>query len=166
MGKQRTGGMTTIGVLNIIFGTLGCLVFLLMILGAGFMTAAGAAAGGEEGSFIAVTGGIFMLLAIAGFAGNLMLFISGIGILKMASWGRTLGLASGTLGVLVYGGILFGGFSIPMAVSLVYCGVLAGLCFSSGWKSAFGAGGTAMEATTAPPATVDSADSGEDREAA
>ncbi len=87
MGKHRTGGMTTIGILNIIFGTLFSLVFLLMILGAGFMAAAGSAMGGEDGAAVAAGGGFLMLVGIAAFAINLMLFISGIGVLKVASVG-------------------------------------------------------------------------------
>ncbi|MHC4965945.1 MAG: hypothetical protein ACYTGE_13635, partial [Planctomycetota bacterium] len=125
MGKQRTGGMTTIGILNIVFGALFSLVFLLMILGAGFMAAAGSAMGGEEGAAVAAGGGFLMLIGIAAFAINLMLFISGIGVLKLAPWGRTLSIACGGLGVVVYGVSIVGGdFSIPMLASLAYCVIL------------------------------------------
>jgi hypothetical protein len=173
MDKQRTGGMTTIGVLNIVFGALGSLVFLLMILGAGFMAAAGSAMGGEEGAAVATGGGLLMLIGIAAFAVNLMLFISGIGVLKLAPWGRTLSIACGGLGVIVYAASIFGGdFSLTMVGALVYSFLLVGLFFTPSWKAAFCSGQqlpteSVPAAPEAPPeATTDAPESDETREAA
>ncbi|MHC4141176.1 MAG: hypothetical protein ACYSUF_04580 [Planctomycetota bacterium] len=58
--------MTAIGILNIAFGALFSLVFLLMALGAGFMAAAGNAIGGEDGAAVAAGGGFLMFVGIAG----------------------------------------------------------------------------------------------------
>jgi hypothetical protein len=153
MGKQRTGGMTTVGILNIIFGALFSLVFLLMILGAGFMAAAGTAMGGEDGAAVAAGGGFLMILGIAAFAINLMLFISGIGVLKVAPWGRSLSIASAGLGVVVYGTMLVAvDFSIPMFAALAYGVTLIGLCFTSSWKETFCSSEmTTPVSTPAPP---------------
>ncbi|MHC4209725.1 MAG: hypothetical protein ACYTE6_00660 [Planctomycetota bacterium] len=169
MGKQRTGGMTTIGILNIVFGALFSLVFLLMILGAGFMAAAGSAMGGEEGAAVAAGGGFLMLIGIAAFAINLMLFISGIGVLKLAPWGRTLSIACGGLGVVVYGVSIVGGdFSIPMLASLAYCVILVSLFFTPSWKATFCSGEQLpMESAPAPPQEApEASESDETREAA
>jgi hypothetical protein len=138
MGERRTGGMTTIGILNIVFGAMFSLVFLMMFLGAGFMAAAGNAIGGEDGAAVAAGGGFLMLVGIAAFAVNLMLLISGIGVLKVAPWGRTLSVASGGLGIVVYAASLIGnGLPIPFLGMLVYCFVLVGLFFTDNWKNAF-----------------------------
>jgi hypothetical protein len=141
--------MTTVGVLNIIFGALGSLVFLLMILAAGFLTGGGGVIGGEEGAAMMAGGGILMLIGIAAFAINMMLFISGIGVLKVAPWGRNLCIAYGGLGVLIYGASLVSGdFSVPTVGALAYCVLLIGLFFKSDWKAAFCS--TGMPAAAAP----------------
>jgi hypothetical protein len=175
MGTQRTSAMTAIGVLNIVFGSLFSLVFLLMILGAGFMAAAGTAMGGQEGAAVAAGGGFLMLIGIAAFAVNLMLLISGFGVLKVAPWGRTLSIAAGGLGVVVYGASLIGSdFSIPVLAALAYCVVLVGMFFTPSWKATFGAESAGMPASSmpAPPApsehaeTSGASESEETREAA
>jgi hypothetical protein len=149
MEAQRTGTMTTIGILNLVFGALFSLVFLLMILGAGFMAAAGTAMGGEKGAEVAAGGGFLMLIGIAAFAVNLMLFISGIGVLKMAPWGRSLSIAAGGLGIVVYGASLVGSdFSIPVLAALAYCVVLISMFFTPSWKATFS--GAAGELTPSP----------------
>jgi hypothetical protein len=169
--------MTAIGILNIVFGALFSLVFLLMILGAGFMAAAGSAMGGDEGAAVAAGGGFLMLIGIAAFAVNLMLFISGIGVLKLAPWGRTLSIACGGLGVVVYGASLVGGdFSYPMLAALAYCVILIGLFFTPAWKATFCSGEQMPTASApAPPsaspeelpeASPEASESEESREAA
>jgi hypothetical protein len=133
--------MTAIGILNIAFGALFSLVFLLMALGAGFMAAAGNAIGGEDGAAVAAGGGFLMFVGIAAFAVNLMLFMGGIGVLKVAPWGRTLSLACGALGVVVYAALLIGSsFSIPYLGMLAYSFVLVGLFFTENWKNTFCSG--------------------------
>jgi hypothetical protein len=161
--------MTTIGILNIIFGALFSLVFLLMILGAGFMTAAGAAMGGEEGAQAAASGGFLMLVGIASFAINLMLFVSGIGVLKVSPWGRNLSIAYGGLGVIVYGAwMIGGGFSIPTLASLAYCVILMGLFFTPSWKATYCSTDMTPESVPAPssasPASPESPETSEPEE--
>lgn len=147
MGKHRTGGMTTIGVLNIIFGALGGLVGLLVVLGGGFMAGGGATMmsdGTAEGDMmtggLAAMGGFVMLLGLGMLTINLLLLISGIGVLKVAPWGRTLSIAYGVLGVLIYGASLTGGISAPTIIALGYCLILLMLFFKPTWKAAFTSG--------------------------
>ncbi|MHC5006861.1 MAG: hypothetical protein ACYTGF_05820 [Planctomycetota bacterium] len=130
--------MTTIGILNVAFGALFSLVFLMMILGAWFMAAAGSAIGGEDGAAAGARGGFLMYVGITAFAVNLMLFMGGIGVLKLAPWGRTLSIASGGLGVIVYAALLIGsGLMNPYPGMLVYSFVVVGLFFTEKWKNTF-----------------------------
>ncbi|MCH8210522.1 MAG: hypothetical protein IIB99_04030, partial [Planctomycetes bacterium] len=66
MGNKRTGGMTAVGVLNIVFGAIGALFAILIVLGGGMMAAMGA---GMEAEFEgAATGaaGLGGIMAIVG----------------------------------------------------------------------------------------------------
>ncbi len=145
--RHRTGSMTAFGILNIVFGALGTLMFSLMVLGAGVLTAAGASSTTEEGNMLAMGGGILMLVGVVGLAINVMLLASGIGVLKVARWGRTLSIIYGGLGLGLYGwSLATSEFSITTVVALGYCVVLLALCFSPGWRAAFsGSAGDAME---------------------
>lgn len=135
--------MTAIGVLNIIFGALGTLVCTLMVLGAGLLAAGGASMGGNEGTAAATAGGLMLLIGIGALACNLLLFISGIGVLKLAPWGRSLGIAYGILGIVIYGATLAtGGLSLFNVAFLGYSVLLLALFFRPAWKAAFGAGGS------------------------
>ena len=163
MGKHRTGGMTTIGILNIAFGALFSLVFLLMALGAGFMAAAGNAIGGEDGAAVAAGGGFLMFVGIAAFAVNLMLFMGGIGVLKVAPWGRTLSLACGALGVVVYVALIIGNsVSIPYLGMLAYSFLLVGLFFMENWKNTY----CSCESSLPHAESLPASESQETREAA
>lgn len=146
--RNRTGSMTAMGILNIVFGALGTLVFSLMMLGAGILTAAGTSSTTEEGGMLAMGGGILMLIGVVGLAINVMLLASGIGVLKVAPWGRKLSIIYGGLGLVVYGGSLATAeFSITTVVALGYCVLLLALCFTPGWRAAFSgsAGGEATD---------------------
>ena len=167
MGKHRTSGMTTIGILNIAFGALFCLVFVFMILSAGFIAAAGTAIGGEDGAAVAARGGFQMFVGIAAFAVNLMLFISGVGVLKVAPWGRTLSVACGGLGVVVYTALLIGNsLWSPYPGMLAYSVVLIGLCFTPAWKATFCSCESVQLLTESAPASPEASESEETREAA
>jgi hypothetical protein len=112
--------MTTIGILNVAFGALFSLVFLMMILGAWFMAAAGSAIGGEDGAAAGARGGFLMYVGITAFAVNLMLFMGG------------------GLGVIVYAALLIGsGLMNPYPGMLVYSFVVVGLFFTEKWKNTF-----------------------------
>jgi len=83
MDLQRTNGMKTIGVINIIVGAMFCL----------------------------------------------------IGLLRVASWGRTLSLAHAALGVLVYAAWLIGGgFDAFFLAALVYALALIWLFYNTRWN--------------------------------
>ncbi len=139
--------MTAIGVLNIIFGALYGLVGLLMVLGGGFMAGGGAmmstegsAEAGAMGGGMAALGGFVMLIGIGALAINLLLLIGGIGVLKVAPWGRTLSIAYGVLGLLIYGALMTGGVHAFNLIAMGYCLVLLLLFFKPTWKAAFTAG--------------------------
>jgi hypothetical protein len=167
MGKQRTAGMTTIGVLNITFGAYFSLVFLLKILAAGFMATAGNAIGGEDGAAVAAGAGFLLLAGIAACAINLMLFISGIGVLRVAPWGRTLSLVCGGLGVVVYTASLVGnGFLTPYLGMLAYSFLLVGLFFMENWKNTYCSCESVQLTTESAPASSETSESEETREAA
>ena len=157
MEHLRTGGMTLVGVLNLVLGALFGLIGALMIFGGGFMPFANGEASGPPGGFIQFVG--------AGTVGaNLLLLISGFGVMKMASWGRTLSIAYASLSVIVYGAALIGaGFDLFFVGALVYSFVLIAMFFTPGWKAAFGPP-RSMPAAVVQIPKVDDGD--EDREAA
>ena len=156
MERQRTGGMTAVAVLNIVFGSIGILNGLFLIAGAFFLM--------HELSRldvfqIPVARLAFALLALAtGIVG----LIAGIGILKLRSWARTLSL--------VYAGLLIAlcvlsFFTVPiiasigtydlraidgsglarlivfaaiyLAIPVIYAPVLCIVCSTPTWKLAF-----------------------------
>lgn len=167
MANQRTGGMTTIGILNIVFGALFSLFGLLTIVGGGLLAAGGA--GMEEPDF-AAAGGIVMLLGVGALAINVLLLVSGIGVLKVAPWGRSLSIAYGGLGVILYGAMLAGGNVGLMTIGAVcYSVLLLVMCFTSTWKAAFSgahAGHDAHMDTATTPTTTDTTGTDDHREAA
>lgn len=136
---HRTGAMTAIGILNIVFGALGAVLSTLMVLGAGFMAAAGASSVSEHGNRLAFGGGIVMVIALVALAVSVMLLASGIGVLKVAPWGRTLSIVCGILGTLVHGASLATSHSsMTTLVALGYSVFLVVMCFTPGWRAAFG----------------------------
>ena len=110
MSASRTGGLTTIAIFNIVIGSLGTLAALLVVVGGGLLAIGGAAMESElgadadgMGAAAAVGGGIILVLGLVGVVAWSMLAVSGIGVLKMAPWGRTLSIICGVLLVLVNG---------------------------------------------------------------
>ncbi len=88
MARQRTGGMTTIGVLSIILGSLGVLLALLVSLVGGLLAGAGSDMAGtgfvegeQFGTTVAMGGSIILLIGIATLGINLMLLFRGVGVL-------------------------------------------------------------------------------------
>ncbi len=129
MDLQRTNGMKTIGVINIIVGAMFCLIGLLMaIVGGGFMPVSEANAAGTPGVFV-------MLIGIATLAINAVLLTGGVGLLRVASWGRTLSLAHAALGVVVYAvWLIGGGFDAFFLAALVYALALIWLFYNTRWN--------------------------------
>ena len=156
--------MTTIGVLSIILGSLGVLVALLISLVGGFLAGAGSEMAGIAesegvGSTVAMGGSIILLIGIATLAINLMLLVSGVGVLKMAAWGRRLSISYGVLGILVYGVSLASqGFGLFNAAYMAYSVILVAMFMTPGWKAAF----SSMPQVAAEPATSSSEPESED----
>ncbi|MHC5023791.1 MAG: hypothetical protein ACYTGG_07755 [Planctomycetota bacterium] len=181
MNNQRTGGMTAIGILNIIFGSLGTLGSLMLVLGGGLLAVGGAAMEAEMGAeaegmgaAAAAGGGMIMIIGLVGAV------VGGIGVLKCAPWGRTLSmLCCGVIGLMSVLTIVMGDFGIVTLGMIGYAGAQIGLFFKPEWKAAFGGetpmsgmssvtsvspipgGSTAASATAAPHVTESSA-SGDD----
>ena len=80
-----------------------------------------------------------------------LLLISGIGILKVASWGRTLSVSSAALGIICYGADLFLSGPGLFTAFLIYCVVLMVMFFTPGWRAAF-----SSEAAGATPTASES----------
>lgn len=138
MNTQRTGGMTAIGILNIIFGVLRCLGGALIILGGGLLAGLGASSGEAAGQEVAVAGGLAAVLGLVAFANGVLLLIGGIGVLKVASWGRLFSLAAAALSVVItLGDGMFSGFGFGTLIGLIYPAVLFYVFFQPEWKAAF-----------------------------
>jgi hypothetical protein len=146
MFTQRTGGMTAVGILNIVFGSLGSLVALLAIVGGGLVAAVGAAGEAESagtdaegiGAAVATGGMLVMVIGLVYLLCMSLLIFDGIGVLKLKPWGRTLSIACGA-GIALLSGysIITGEFSI---MTLGMCGyglLLVGLFMTENWKAAF-----------------------------
>lgn len=97
MNKKRSGGMTTIAVINFIFGGLGILVCLFGLIFANSLMSNPAMTLGAKGTQLGILMLVAALLSLppAGAA-----IVSGIGILKLAAWGRTWTLVYAILGIL------------------------------------------------------------------
>ena len=132
MRHERTRGMTIVGFVNLGVGALFTLIGSLMAFaGGGFMAYSSAKAAGTPGDFI-------MLIGVATAALNVLLFASGFGVMKVAAWGRSLCMAFGAMGVVIYGAALIGaGFDIFFTAAMVYAFVIIGLFFNPTWKAAF-----------------------------
>jgi hypothetical protein len=144
MSGTRNGAMTTVGILNIVLGAIGALASLLMILGGGLLAIgsasiesggdpdlAGVGAIGTLGGMIVVVMGI-----VSAIFGGLLLF-SGVGVLKVRPWGRTLCIISG-LGLFGLNGLsILGEFSIINLIMLGYGGLITVLCFTQDWRNRF-----------------------------
>ncbi len=157
MATQRTGGMTAVGVVNIVLGVIGCLFSLLLLVGGGVLAASGgdfAAQAGSDESFGMVAQGAGMVVVLLGLVllvTWLLTMISGIGVLMMRSWGRTLAMICGAAIIVVnLLSIISGGFGVVSLAMLIYGGLLVGLFMKPSWKMAF-CGGEVM--TESAPAT-------------
>jgi hypothetical protein len=141
MEHTRTGGMITIGVLNLIFGGFRTLGALLTILAGGGIAALGAAAShnGGEGGQVAAAGGAIIGFGVFSLIIGATLFVAGIGVLRVAPWGRTLSLAAASLAVVSTLGqaVFMDAFGIGTFIGLIYPGVLFFLFFQPDWKVAF-----------------------------
>ena len=141
---MRTGGMTAIGVLNIVFGSIGTLMSLLVVLGGGLLAAGGAAmeaemAGETEGmgTAVAAGGGLIAVMGIVGVVACATMIVSGVGVLKLAPWGRMLTIACGSIIALLNIFSMTQGFSITSLLFAGYGVMLVALFMKPDWKAAF-----------------------------
>lgn len=147
MPTPRTTGMTVIGILNIVFGSLGSLMMVFVVLLGGLFAAGGAQLAGDGtaegqgvGAMAAAGGGLVMLIGLIGLACWMLLLVSGIGILKVAPWGRKLAIVCGVGGIALQAlSLVTGGFDLNlMTIATVgYCGMLLYFCMTPPWKAAF-----------------------------
>jgi len=155
MGKQRTGGMTAIGIMNIVFGSIGTLLCLLVAVGGGVIAAASGTMEAElgpesagAGEMAATGGAIIAAIGILGALSWALLFVGGIGILKLASWGRKVCIVAGALlTVLSVVNFTQGGVGVMGLAMLGYCITVVALCCTPTWKTACSNDG-ALEAAT------------------
>jgi hypothetical protein len=162
MNTQRTGGMLTFGILNIVFGSLGLLGSLLMILGGGLLAAGGAAmeaemAGEAEGmgAMAAAGGGIFAIIGLVMAVCCALGIASGVGLIKVAPWGRTLTIvvSVGIIGLNLLG-LFTAGLDLGGILSIAYATTLLVLCFSSTWKNIFANAAADQASSYAPVPTT------------
>jgi hypothetical protein len=154
--------MTAIGVVNIVLGVIGCLFSLLVLVGGGVLAAGGgefaAQAGGDE-SFGMMAQGAGLMVVVIGFVGLitwLLTMISGIGVLMMRSWGRTLAMLCGAVLIVVNVlSLVNGGFGIMTIATLIYGAMLVGLFMKPSWKMAFSGGEAMIESAPATDADDD-----------
>ena len=127
MPTPRNIGMTAFGILNIVFGTMGC----FMIVSTMFGQPAGASAPG---------GAPATLLGLAGVACWTLLALSGFGLLKMAPWSAKFMKYSAT-GVLALTVLTFftSGFNFNLFTmcAIGYCCACLYMCMTPQWKNAF-----------------------------
>ncbi len=150
MGNKRTGGMTAVGVLNIVFGAIGALFAILIVLGGGMMAAMGAGMEAEfEGAAAgaAGVGGIMAIAGIVAFGASAAMLFSGIGVLGLKPWGRKLAMVCGGAWAVLNIITLFSGFNLFTLGFAVYGGMLVWLFLKPEWKAAFSGQPVAVEDT-------------------
>ncbi len=154
MGNKRTGGMTAVGVLNIVFGAIGALFALLIVLGGGMIAAMGAGMEAEfgaefEGAAVGTAGlgGVMAIVGIVAFAASAAMLFSGIGVLGLKPWGRKLAMVCGGAWAVLNIITLFSGFNLFNLGFAVYGGLLVWLFLQPDWKAAFSGQPAAIEDT-------------------
>lgn len=136
--------MTAVGVLNIVFGSIGALFAIMIVLGGGMIAAMGAGMEAEYGAEFqgaaADTAGMAGIMALVGIIGlvacGAMVF-SGIGVLGLKPWGRKLAMIGGGAWAVLNVITLFSGFSLFNLGFAVYGGLLVWLFLQPDWKAAF-----------------------------
>ncbi len=136
--------MTAVGVLNIVFGSIGALFAILIVLGGGMVAAMGAGMEAEYGAEFegaaagtAGMGGIMALVGIIGLVACGAMVFSGIGVLGLKPWGRKLAMIGGAAWCALNVITLFSGFNLFNLGFAVYGGLLVYLFLQPDWKAAF-----------------------------
>ena len=139
MTNQRTGGMLAMGILNIIFGSLG---------GTAMQTEAVGTDAQGLGSAAATGGGLIMVIGLVLLACWGMLAIGGIGAIMVANWGRLMCMTGGgTIALMSIGSNLFNGLSLGAMLAMGYGLLNVTLFMKEDWKDAFTGNGMQPAAT-------------------
>ena len=142
--------MTAVGVINIVFGAIGALFAILIVLGGGMMAAMGAGMEAEfEGAATGAAGlgGIMAIVGIVAFGASAAMLFSGIGVLGLKPWGRKLAMVCGGAWAVLNIITLFSGFNLFNLGFAVYGGLLVWLFRQPEWKAAFSGQPAAIEDT-------------------
>lgn len=143
MDTKRTTSMTVIGVISIVFGSLGLVGGVFTTLAGGAIAAlgsAGTASGAQEAGQVTGLGLGAVVIGVVGIIAAVALLVGGIGILKVRPWARTLCLGYAGLSVATKAAALFllGTGGIGLVIGLIYPGVLLYFFFANEkWKRAF-----------------------------
>lgn len=139
MSAARSGGMTAIGILAILAALGAGIRGVLTILQGGALAVLGNAAGGQAASDAATFGTLYAVFGATGIVAGLVLLAGGIGVLKVAPWGRYLMLGAAGLGVFNNVGRLFVLEEITLAgfMGLAFSIVVIVLFMMPDWKDAF-----------------------------
>ena len=143
--------MTAVGVLNIVFGAIGALFAILIVLGGGMMAVMGAGTEAEFGAEFegaaAGVGGIMAIAGIVAFGASAAMLFSGIGVLGLKPWGRKLAMVCGGAWAVLNIITLFSGFNLFNLGFAAYGGLLVWLFLQPEWKAAFSGQPVAIEDT-------------------
>jgi hypothetical protein len=136
---QRPTGVTVIAVLDFIFGALVAILGLLAFAGGSMLSGLFAGAGGGAGSGIAASIGAIIGVVCLVFA--LLLILAGVGLIKLAGWGRITQIIIAALGVLgsiknFTGGLSGSQYVLPVIFLLYYVWTIWYM-FTPGVKQAF-----------------------------
>ena len=139
MPTPRNIGMTSFGILNIVFGSMGCFMIISTMMGQ-------SPSGGESSGMTAT------LIGILGMACWAVMAFAGFGLLKMTPWccKFTKWSAMGALGVIALTYFTSGfSFNVFTMAAIGYCCACLYMCMTPQWKSAFG--GQPMTGTPSMP---------------
>jgi hypothetical protein len=118
---KRPGGLTALAVINFVFGGIGALALLALFALLGVAKSAGANLSDAKVNGGAGAGAIYLGLGI-GLIAVVLLIASGVGYIKQAKWGKTMGTAYGVLALvnLVVSLVLIKqGFGISSIIGLI-----------------------------------------------
>jgi hypothetical protein len=164
MESTRSGGMTAVGIVNIVLGSLGAVVSTLIIIVGGALAIGGgqmeSQLGAEAqgiGDMARAGGGMFAVAGFFGLVTSTVLGISGIAVLRMIPWARKVCIFCGGLLIALNGWNIVQGEFGPVTLGLIgYGAALIYLFFRPEWKQAFSSGGglPALTQATEEPGQV------------
>lgn len=143
---ERSGWVTTVGIVNLVFGSIqllcgGCMSFGgLMFIGP-MREAIQKEMDGGPGPEVADFVGVFMVVMIVVLlASGALLIAAGVGVLKRRPWGRILTFVLGGLtgvGTLFNMASMDPGSIIPIGLGIAYCALVFGVLCKSRYAAEF-----------------------------